>query len=116
MKHSKKIFIFVTVASVTLLLASFASGTKETDFVMMRTMESQSMVNMAKTMIVSYSNGESERVPLKSIELSASSAEDNLNLEVAKIKEIINSGYELKNYSGGGGGDGVVYTYLFVKK
>ncbi|MBC7487472.1 MAG: hypothetical protein H7282_12040 [Cytophagaceae bacterium] len=115
MKHYKNIFLVITAIAVTLIMASFASNSKETDFILVRTMESHSMMNMAKTMIISYSNGHSERVPLKSIELGASTAEENLNVEVAKIKEIMDSGYELKNYSGGGGGNGIVYTYLFVK-
>ena len=114
---NKNILIFsILLFTGALCFTGFISANKETDFILVRTMESHAMINMAKTMIVSYSNGQSERVSLKSIELGASTAEDNLNTEVAKIKEIMDNGYELKNYSGGGGGNGVVYTYLFVKK
>jgi len=112
MKNKKHIFFISIGLIVALCFTGFVSANKETDFIMVRTMESHSMMNMAKTMIISYSNGHSERVQLKSIELGASTAEENLNAEVAKIKEIMDSGYELKNYSGGGGGNGVVYTYL----
>ena len=116
MKYSKKIFFTVTGLISILVLAGFVSSTKETDFILVRTMESPSLANLAKTMIVSKSDGTSERMALKSIEVGASTAEDNLNVEVAKLKEIMDSGYELKDFSGGGGANGVVYTYLFVKK
>jgi hypothetical protein len=39
----------------------------------------------------------------------------NLKTETAKIKEILEKGFELENFSGGGG-DGIVYTCFFRKK
>jgi hypothetical protein len=116
MKNKKYILFAGTVVIGALCCMGFVSANQEADFVLVRTMESHPMMNMAKTMIISRSNGYSERFQLKSIDVGASSAEDNLNVEAAKIKEIMDSGYELKDFSGGGGGDGVVYTYLFVKK
>jgi len=116
MTNSKKLCFAAAGSIVLLLLAGFISADKENDFILVRTMESPSFANLAKVMIISKSDGTSERITLKNIEVGASTAEENLNVEVAKIKEIIDSGYELKDFSGGGGANGVVYTYVFVKK
>lgn len=118
---NKKLFIALALVIVgALSLMGFVSANKANDFIIVRTFQGAAVSNMTKTMIISKSDGTSERVSLKSIEIGASSAEDNLNVEVEKIKEILDSGYELKSFSGGGGGDhlgfGMVYTYLFVKK
>ena len=116
MKKSR-LLISISVGLIgTFLLMGFVSETKSDEFIILRTIEAHPMMNIAKTMIVSHSDGTTEQVLLESVDKNPEKAVANLKLQTAKIKEILAQGYELKNFSGGGGGDGIVYTYLFTKK
>ena len=116
MKTNKLLFPVSIGIIGMFLLMGFVANPKSDDFILLRTIEAHAAMNITKSMIVSRSDGSTEYFELQNIDKNTDKAVANLKDETAKIKEILAQGYELKNFSGGGSGNGIVYTYMFTKK
>jgi hypothetical protein len=108
----------LTLAGASLLVFTFVSLTPDqtsTDIIMMRSMQSHSMENRAKILVIVKADGSSEHMEMLNIDKKPDNVVANLKTESDKVKEILSQGYYLEHFSCGGDA-GINCTYIFKKK
>ncbi len=103
------------IAGAFTLMALNTSSDKK-DFIIMKTYEAHKTVFLPNVIIVTKSDGTVESKELEPYVKDPNSSISNAKKVTATINEIQGQGYELVNFSGGGGVNGTVYTYYFRKK
>jgi hypothetical protein len=111
-----KLAIALTIGVCGFGLLSFVSPAGSEEFVIVRTMESHGTISYPNLMVVTYSMGENRSIKLEKIKKNGENSVENIKKITSMISEIKSNGYELTDFSGGGGVYGVTYQYHFKKK